>query len=147
MTTIKLENCFGFQTITVNRVPCNHSFLTISTQLMMNMNTTSFGLIFQPVDRFFPKYIKRFLKSRLWRLDFFRRQTTLVPPPPPTPLYKSLSPQTTRFAKSLVTFPARIMSCHFVEVCYQESVVFINAYCHRGNTYFPKMRQQILQRK
>lgn len=51
------------------------------------------------------------------------------------------------FGESSLTLGTRIVFRYSVEICDQESVIFVHAYVHLGHPDFAEMQRKIFQRK
>ena len=140
-TELKQSVCF--RTKTIHWMSCTSSFPTVTTHLIVDMQTPPLGVVFHPTDcpsriRFLA--IKRFIIHIFGRLDSLSSahhfglssRTNLC-----------MSPQIACLGKSCLTFGKRIISRHFIEIRDQESVLFVDSNVHLGHPNFSKREADI----
>lgn len=140
---MKLKQSVCFRTKTIHWMSCTSSFRTVTTHLIVDMQTTPLGVVFHPTDcpsriRFLA--IKRFIIRIFGRLDSLSSahhfglssSTNLCMPP-----------QIACLSKSCLTFGKRIISRHFIEIRDQESVLFVDSNVHLGHPNFSKREADI----
>ena len=134
MAVMEPEHRVCFPTKTIHWISCNSSFPTLATHLMMDMHTPPLGLVFHPADRLSrirPVAVERSFISSFGRLHLLSSTRHLCHS---TRTNLCMPPQMACFGESCSTFGTCIMFLHFVELRDQQSVLFVNADVHLGQT-------------
>ena len=133
---MELKQSVCFRTKTIHWMSWTSSFPTVTTHLIVDMQTPPLGVVFHPTDC--PSRI-RFLAIKRFIIRIFGRLDSLSS----AHHFGLSSPQIACLGKSCLTFGKRIISRHFIEIRDQESVLFVDSNVHLGHPNFSKREADI----